>query len=144
MLVQYKKVWAVWHICAFDGHMQRRHMQRVLQYVAEVLAVYAGRSNPFGALNSPRLLTSGCWRERLSPTFSAYPPSAEPAELHQELLLGFDVCEGFEHSVLSMMVKKKLAREGKGSGWFADLQVRKHKPTCLASRMLCVVFGQRL
>ncbi len=34
MLVQYKKVWAVWHICAFDGHMQRRHMQRVLQYVA--------------------------------------------------------------------------------------------------------------
>jgi len=81
------------------------------------------------------LLTSGCWRERLSPAFSAYPPSAEPAELHQELLLGFDVSEGFEHSVLSMVVKKKLAREG--SGWFADLQVYMHMPTCLASLLHC-------
>jgi len=52
-------------------------------------------------------------------------------------LLGFDVCEGFEHSVLSMVVKKKLPREGKGSGWFADLQVDMHMPTCLASLLHC-------
>jgi len=104
---------------------------------AQGLAAYADRSDPFAAQNSPRLLTSGCWLERLSPAFSAYPPSAEPAELHQELLLGFDVCEGFEHSVLSMVVKKNLAREGKGSGWFADLQVCMHMPACLASLLHC-------
>ena len=102
-----------------------------------VSVAYAGRSDPFGTQNAPRLLTSACWRERLSPAFSAYPPSAEPAELHQELLLGFDVSEGFGHSVLSMVVKKKLAREGEGSGWFADLQVHMHKPTCLASLFHC-------
>ncbi|KAL0033688.1 hypothetical protein WJX77_000833 [Trebouxia sp. C0004] len=96
----------------------------------------AGRSDPFGVQNSTRLLTSGCWRERLSPAFSAYPPSTEPAELHQELLLGFDVCEGFEHSVLSLVVKKQLARERKGSGWFADLQDTNFRPGSTPTSML--------
>ncbi|DBA93331.1 TPA: hypothetical protein ACH3X2_003608 [Trebouxia sp. C0005] len=96
----------------------------------------SGRSDPFGAQTSPWLLTSGCWRERVPPAFSAYPACAEPAELHQELLLGFDVCEGFEHSVLSMVVKKKLAREGQGSGWFADLQDTKFRPRSTPTSML--------
>ncbi len=80
----------------------------------------AGASDPFGV---HRLLTSWCWREQLSPTFSASPPSLAPAELHQELLLGFDTCEGFDHSVLSMVVKKKREQQGQESSWFADLHV---------------------
>lgn len=82
----------------------------------------AGDSDLFGAQVAPRLLASFCWREERPPAFPASPDS-RPASLHQELLLGFDVCQGFDHSVLSMVVEKMAPREGQGSGWSAALQV---------------------
>ena len=91
-----------------------------------------------GAQAASRLLTCWCWRERLVTAFSASLVPSEGAELHQELLLSFDVCEGCEYSVLSMIVKKTQA-----SGWFAELEVRflihtDDLTTCiLVQRQLC-------
>ena len=90
---------------------------------ASVLQQTAGESDLFGAQAAPRLLASFCWREERPPAFPASPDS-RPANLHQELLLGFDVCQGFDHSVLSMVVEKIAPREGQGPGWSAVLQVQ--------------------
>ena len=75
-------------------------------------------------MSSPRLLTSWCWREKGVPAFSPSAPSSSGANgLHQELLLGFDVSPGCEHSVLSMTVERKQAADGSASTWSIDLQV---------------------
>ena len=55
---------------------------------------------------APRLLSSWCWREGQFPAFSAVSAAAEAPQLHQELLLGFEVFEGFSHSLLTLTVKK--------------------------------------
>ena len=59
---------------------------------------------------APRLLSSWCWRERQVPAFSAVlAPGMAPGkapQLHQELLLGFDVSEGFHSSLLKLTVKQ--------------------------------------
>ena len=74
---------------------------------------------------APRLVTAWCWRQTGFPTFSASPEASQDAddEVHQELLLGFDVAEGCEHSMLSMTVHKQLAEPGPACVWSAALQV---------------------
>lgn len=77
-----------------------------------------------------RLLISWCWREQ---GFPAFPPPAPPGNgangLVQEMLLGFDVGQGFwhqpscaQHSVLSMTVQRKQAADGVASTWSITLQ----------------------
>ena len=74
-------------------------------------------------LSNPRLLTSWCWREKGFPAFSpSAPPSNGTSDLHQELLMSFDVSPGCEHSVLSMTVERKQAADGVASTWSTDLQ----------------------
>ena len=74
-------------------------------------------------MSNPRLLTSWCWRKK---GFSAFSPSAPPSNgangLPQELLLGFDVSPGCEHSVLSMTVERTQAADRVASTWATDLQ----------------------
>ena len=74
-------------------------------------------------MSNHRLMTSWCWREKGLPAFSpSAPPSNGANGLHQELLLGFDVSLGCEHSVLSMTVERKQAADGVASTWSTDLQ----------------------
>lgn len=73
-------------------------------------------------MSNPRLLTSWCWRERF-PAFSPTAPAdAESLGLRQELLLGFDVSDNCEHSVLSMRVEKEREADASGSQWSVSLQ----------------------
>ena len=86
-------------------------------------------------MSNPRLLTSWCWREN---GFPALPPSAllsiGPNELQQELLLGFDVSQDCEHSVLGMTVERKQAEDGTASVWSVDLQASRHQHQFLRLR----------
>ena len=80
---------------------------------------------PFDQLiSNTRLLTSWCWREKHLPAFPASAATTDAgAGLRQELWLGFDVDEGSEHSVLSMVVHKKWEGAEPAWGWSVDLQV---------------------
>lgn len=86
----------------------------------------------------PRLLTAWCWREQGFPALSPSTPVPSGAsELHEELLLGFDVSQHSAHSVLSMAIDRKPAEDGAAAVWSTDLQARLH--TSCDNVMECLI-----
>ena len=92
---------------------------------------------------SPRLLTSWCWRQKVFPAFSASAPRTDASkEVHQELLMGFDVSNNHKHSVLSMVVKRQHEGGQQASVWSVDLQVHVQKLYALTGHLFSSCFSR--